>query len=205
MTAAITTACGNLTLIRQVAVGTPPISNIILQRAGVSCYYDLAVNAPPAGTTIEFSEDNVNWSTGTNIGGYYKADLLLLAPGYQREYARTRNLCGIGPVSSRNVPIPPPPANCQYRPITKNNSKSDEKLLNISTVRVYPNPVNKKLLIEVPSINNTWVNIYNNEGKLMHNARLSNTKSSLNISSYRSGLLSYQGHGKRAGKNNEDH
>lgn len=181
-----------LVLTRQVSVGTPSIPAISLQRVGVSCYYDVYVSLSAPGTIVEFSEDNINWSAGTLSGSTYKAGFLLLGPGYQMTYARTRNSCGIGPVYSRNVPIPSPPPNCNYGPAAKSmagKDTSEYKPFNIKKVNVYPNPANKKLIIEVPAmLNDAWVNIYSAEGKLMYNTRLNNTKSILNFSSYRAGL-----------------
>ena len=116
-------------------------------------------------------------------------------------YARTSNACGKGPVFSRNLYIPAPPKPCAYvahRASAVNDSKNvskisantiNESISNSSNIHVYPNPADKKLVIELPVLSqNTQVNIYNNEGKLMLSQKLTNKTSIVDISNFKAGI-----------------
>ena len=209
ISANITNPCGaNVMVTRQITAGSPSIPDIYAKRLGGTCYFDAAVDMPTQGITVEFSEDGSNWSAGTKSGNTFLAGYdELLGPRYKLVYARTRNSCGTGEVYSRNISIPPPPRPCAYSPVSKTNPKANtlkdsgnmiskgqtdvlnEKITNVDKINVYPNPANKKLIIELPVLsNNAWVNIYGNEGKLMLSQRLGNTTNPLDISNFRAGV-----------------
>jgi hypothetical protein len=72
---------------------------------------------------------------------------------------------------------------------SSNVSKTSMDAINESNIRVYPNPADKKLIIELPVLSgNTQANIYNNEGRLMLSQKLSNKTSKVDISDFKAGI-----------------
>lgn len=197
LTATISNVCGGQVVINKsnIVVGTPSVPNMHAIQLGGSCYYDIAVDLSAPGTVVEFSPDGVNWAQGAYSNGAYKAGLFLLGPGYQLEYARTSNSCGKGTASSKNVYIPAPTGRCQQivngAPGTNEriSNNLNQKLATVDHIKVYPNPADKKLVIELPVLSpNTQANIYNNEGKLMLSQKLYNKTSEVDISNFKTGI-----------------
>jgi hypothetical protein len=199
LTATISNICGGpITLTKSnIVVGTPSIPNITALRAGGTCYYDAAVTLSLPSTTVEFSFNSTTWFVGIQNGNVFRSgNAEFLGPTYQMVYARTSNVCGKGPVFSRNLYIPAPPQPCAYvanrtsvAKDSSNVSKTSMDAINESNIRVYPNPADKKLIIELPVLSgNTQANIYNNEGRLMLSQKLSNKTNKVDISDFKAGI-----------------
>jgi hypothetical protein len=72
---------------------------------------------------------------------------------------------------------------------SSNVSKTSMDAINESNIRVYPNPADKTLIIELPVLSgNTQVNIYNNEGRLMLSQKLYNKTNKVDISDFKAGI-----------------
>ena len=199
LTATISNICGGpITLTKSnIVVGTPSIPNITALRAGGTCYYDAAVTLSLPSTTVEFSFNSTTWFAGIQNGNVFRSgNAEFLGPTYQMVYARTSNVCGKGPVFSRNLYIPAPPQPCAYvanrtsvAKDSSNVSKTSMDAINESNIRVYPNPADKTLIIELPVLSgNTQVNIYNNEGRLMLSQKLYNKTNKVDISDFKAGI-----------------
>lgn len=200
LSANITNACVPTTLTKTITVGTPAIPTIYAKRVGATCYYDAAVDLNGQGTIVEFSLNNTTWTPGTLIGNTYTAGYELLGPANKLVYARTSNSCGKGSVYSKTIAIPAPPKPCAYIANRTSSIKDsgnvsnsidaiNESTSNSSNIHVYPNPADKKLVIELPVLSqNTQANIYNNEGKLMLSQKLYNKTSQVDISNFRAGV-----------------
>jgi hypothetical protein len=153
------------------------------------------VTLSSAGTTVDFSYNNVTWFAGLQYGSTFRTgDGTFLGPKYVMIYARTHNACGTSPVVSKNLYIPKRPAGCYMLQAPVESRIAPEQPSEINTVSgenisVYPNPAGSKLTVIIPSSpGNTVVSIYDTGGKLIHKEQLKHTTNDLNISSYRAGL-----------------
>lgn len=188
---AVIPSCNNqVAITKPVTVGAPAISNITAQRVGASCNYDAKVVFSGSGTIVEFSQDNSLWMPGTSSGSYFHSNDNFVGPSSQLVYARTSNACGTGPVTSKTLSIPAPPPGC-YNQLTVKTGAAEEQGApsRINQISVYPNPVTKKLIVQVPApFGDAWVSLYSNDGKRVYKERVTRSVNVLNMAPFKAGL-----------------